>query len=60
MEVQGIFGVLILVLDIYAILKIVQSSKDILVKAIWIAVVILLPILGLIAWYLFGPGGHSG
>lgn len=60
MEVQGILGVLILFLDIYAILKIVQSSKDVVIKAVWIAVVLLLPVIGLIAWYLFGPGGRSG
>jgi hypothetical protein len=60
MEVQGIFGILILVLDIYAILQIVQSSKDVVIKAVWIAVVVLLPVAGVIAWYLFGPGGRSG
>ncbi len=60
MEVQGIFGILVLVADIYAILQIVQSSKDTVIKAVWIAVVVLLPVLGVIAWYLFGPGGRSG
>lgn len=60
MEVQGLLGVVILILDIYAILKIVQSSAEPLTKAIWIAVVVLLPVIGLIAWYLFGPGGRSG
>lgn len=56
MEVQGLLGVVILVLDIYAIIKIVQSSSEVLTKAIWIAVVILLPVIGLIAWFFFGPG----
>ena len=56
MEVQGILGVIILILDIYAILKIVQSSSEVLTKAIWIAVVVLLPVIGLIAWFFFGPG----
>jgi hypothetical protein len=56
MEIQGILGVIILILDIYAILKIVQSSSEVLTKAIWIAVVVLLPVIGLIAWFFFGPG----
>lgn len=60
MEVQGILGILVLFVDIYAILKIVQSSKDVVMKAVWIAVVLLLPVLGVIVWYLFGPGGRSG
>jgi len=60
MEVQGLLGVVILILDIYAILKIAQSSAEVLSKAIWIAVVVLLPVLGLILWFLFGPGGKSG
>lgn len=56
MEVNGIIGVIILVADIYAILKIVQSSAGTGVKAAWIAAVILLPVLGVIVWFLFGPG----
>jgi len=60
MEVGGLFGLIILALDVYAILKIVQSSAETLSKAIWIVVVLVLPVLGLIVWYLFGPGGSKG
>ena len=55
MEVTGIFGLLILVADVYAILKIAQSSASTGAKAAWIVAVLLLPILGLIIWYFFGP-----
>lgn len=51
----GILGVAILILDIYAIVRIAQSGAEPLWKAIWIAVVVLLPVLGLILWFLFGP-----
>lgn len=51
----GILGLIILVLDIYAIIKIVQSSAEPIWKAIWIVVVLALPVLGLILWWLFGP-----
>lgn len=51
----GILGIIILVLDIYAIIRIVQSGAEPLWKAIWIVVVILLPVIGLILWFLFGP-----
>jgi len=59
MEVQGILSVLILFADIYAILKIFQSSAGNGVKAAWIVAVLLLPVLGLIVWFLFGPGNKS-
>jgi hypothetical protein len=55
MEV-GFFGFLVLVADIYAVLKIAKSSASDGKKALWIAVVLLLPILGVIIWYLMGPG----
>ncbi|MEP2828680.1 PLDc N-terminal domain-containing protein [Parvibaculum sp.] len=51
----GILGIIILILDIYAIIRIVQSGAEPLWKAIWIVVVLALPVLGLILWFLFGP-----
>lgn len=56
MEVTGLLGFIILVADIYAVLRIAQSSAGNGKKALWIALVIVLPILGLIIWYLLGPG----
>ena len=51
----GILGIIILILDIYAIIRIVQSGAEPLWKAIWIVIVLLLLVLGLILWFLFGP-----
>ena len=56
MEVSGILGFLILVADVYAVLHIAQSSAGNGKKALWIAIVLVLPVLGLIVWYLMGPG----
>ncbi|MFP4639975.1 MAG: PLDc N-terminal domain-containing protein [Guyparkeria sp.] len=53
----GLLGLIILILDIYAIIKVVQSGASAGIKAIWIVVILLLPILGLIIWALFGPKG---
>ena len=55
MEVGGIFGLLILIADVWAILNIFQSSADTFKKAIWIALVLVLPLLGVIIWYFAGP-----
>ena len=57
MEVSGLLGLLILVADIYAVVKTVQSSADTLVKVLWIVAIILLPVLGLLLWFLLGPKG---
>ncbi len=55
MDVPGLLGILILIADIYAILKIAKNSTTDGKKALWIAIVLVLPILGLIIWYLMGP-----
>lgn len=54
-EVGGLFGLLILIADIYAIVKTVQSSASTGTKVLWIVLILLLPILGLILWFLLGP-----
>jgi len=53
----GLLGILILIGNIYAILKIAQSSAETGPKVLWIAGVLIFPLLGLIVWYLLGPGG---
>ena len=54
-EVGGLFGILILIGDIFAILNVVQSRKTLAVKATWIVAILLLPLAGFLAWLLFGP-----
>lgn len=54
-EVGGLFGILILLGDIYAILNVVQSPRTLAVKATWIVAILLLPLAGFLAWLLFGP-----
>ena len=57
LEVGGLFGLLILILDVYAIVKTVQSNAGTGAKVVWIVVILLLPVLGLLLWFLFGPKG---
>lgn len=54
-EVGGIFGLLILIADIYAIIKVVGSGASTGVKVIWVVVILLLPLLGFLLWLFFGP-----
>ena len=53
----GLLGVLVLVGDIWAIINIFQSSASNEKKLLWIVAVVLLPLLGLILWFLLGPRG---
>lgn len=57
LEVGGFFGLLLLVLDVYAIVKTVQSPAGTGAKVLWIVLIILLPLLGFLIWLLFGPRG---
>jgi succinate dehydrogenase/fumarate reductase cytochrome b subunit len=52
---NGLWGLLILVGDIWAIINIFQSSASNEKKLLWIVAVALLPLLGLILWYFLGP-----
>jgi succinate dehydrogenase/fumarate reductase cytochrome b subunit len=52
---HGLWGLLILALDIWAIINILQSPASNEKKLLWVIVVVLLPLLGLILWYFLGP-----
>lgn len=56
-EITGFFGLIVLVFNIWAIVKIVQSAASTGNKVLWIVVILLLPIIGLILWWLLGPKG---
>ena len=56
MELTGIGGLILLIADIYAIVMILQSSAKGIEKLIWSLVVFFLPLIGLIIWYIAGPG----
>jgi drug/metabolite transporter (DMT)-like permease len=54
---NGIWGLLVLAADIWAIIHISQSSASNVKKLLWILAVILLPIAGMILWFFLGPRG---
>lgn len=59
MSLNALLGFTILIADIFAILKITQSSVSMGKQILWIAIVIILPVIGLIAWFLAGPGNKD-
>lgn len=42
----SLIGILILILDIWVILKVLQSGETPIMKLVWILVVLLLPLIG--------------
>jgi len=57
---EGLLGLLILVADVWAILNIFQSSASTGSKALWIVLVLVLPVLGFAIWYFAGPKTSTG
>lgn len=51
----GIIGFIILVLDIWALVRVLQSGASTGVKVLWIVIILFLPLLGLLLWFLVGP-----
>jgi len=51
---KGILGIVILVLDILAIMDVVKGSKPGGQKALWIVLILVLPVVGLILYYFVG------
>lgn len=49
------FGFLVLVADIWAVLKVFQSSAGTGAKALWIALILVFPIGGFLLWFFLGP-----
>lgn len=52
----SLLGLLILVLDIIAIASVLKSSADSGTKILWIVLIILLPVVGMVLYFLMGPG----
>ena len=50
----GLLGLVVLVLDIIAIVDAVKSSMETEKKVLWIALIVLLPIIGLLFYYFIG------
>ena len=53
-DYNGIIGLIILALDIWAIVQILQRRGPTDKKILWILVILLLPVIGLVLWLLIG------
>lgn len=53
----GLLGLIVLVLDVWALVKIFQSGAGTGSKVLWIVLVLIFPVLGFLFWLLLGPKG---
>ena len=54
----GLFGLIILALDIWAIVSVLRSDSATGKKVLWVVLIVVLPVLGLILWGIMGPRGN--
>jgi hypothetical protein len=52
---ESLIGLVILVLDIWAIVNVVKSGASTGAKIVWTLLILILPFLGLIIWFFAGP-----
>lgn len=55
---NGLIGLIILALDIWAIINVVKSGGSTGSKLLWILLILVLPVVGLIIWAIAGPRGN--
>lgn len=55
-----LISIIIFALDVWAIASIINTSESTKTKVIWVALVAILPVVGLIIWWLAGPKAKYG
>ncbi|MCP3792480.1 PLDc N-terminal domain-containing protein [Pseudomonas sp. N2-11] len=56
---NSLVGLIILALDIWAIINVYKSDREVGVKVLWILLIALLPVVGLVIWAIAGPRGSG-
>jgi hypothetical protein len=52
----SLWSALILVLDVIALVSLLKSGADTGTKILWALLIILLPVVGMVLYFLMGPG----
>lgn len=55
MSVYTLAGGLLFFANLWAIIRTVRSDAEIGRKALWVAFVVLFPVIGVVSWIIFGP-----
>lgn len=51
-----LLGLVVLVLDVVAIVSLLKSSADSGTKLLWVLLIVFLPLIGMVLYFLMGPG----
>lgn len=54
---KSLLGLILFVIEVWAIYRIWLSKEDTMTKVLWTALVALVPVIGLVIWWLKGPKG---
>jgi len=52
----SLIGLVVLVLDVVALVSLLKSSADAGTKILWVLLIVLLPLVGMVLYFLMGPG----
>ena len=55
---NGLIGLIILALDIWAIINVIKSGAGTGAKVLWVLLILFLSVLGLVIWAIAGPRGN--
>jgi hypothetical protein len=59
-ETGGLFALLILIADLWAVVNVLGSRASLAGKVLWVLAILVLPLLGLLVWLVAGPrASHS-
>lgn len=56
---EFVLGILLLIANVYAFIQVLTSSATTGKKVLWIVLIVLLPLIGFIAWLIAGPRAGS-
>ena len=60
-ETGGLFALLILIADLWAVVNVLGSRASLVGKVLWVVAILVLPLLGLLVWLVAGPrASHAG
>ena len=54
---MGLVGTVVLLLDIFAIVSVLLGRSEVMCKLLWIAAILLLPVVGMALYFLIGRSG---
>lgn len=55
----GLVGLIVLILNVYAIYQVITSGASTGGKVLWTLLILILPVIGFIAWLIAGPRGGT-